>query len=194
MYAVIKTTSFFNLKRGAKLAVALAALAALVATAARADTVGISEAPRNPCNTQGWHETRAMLDEKGVPASEDLLTAYTTLFCKAAPMSRAAQRVGFPFTQTSPGEMRATEDAQLFTTLMQRSEFVEHYSFLSVNQLDDGTNYKPISTVEQARYSPKHDIVTLTQTANDCGASQLQFRRYQGKWIWFGEKLEGCGV
>jgi hypothetical protein len=157
------------------------------------------EAPRNPCTAQGWHETRALLDDAGVPATEDLLTAYTTLFCKAAPMSRAATRVGFPFAQTSPGEtghLNNTPAAQphLFTMLMDRNEFIEHYRFLSVNDAHEMDNYKPIATIEAARYSNKHDIATLTQAANDCGQATLQFRRYQGKWIWFSERIEGCGV
>jgi hypothetical protein len=191
----IKTRPLITVKRTAKLAIALAALAALVATAARADTVGTTEAPRNPCTTQGWHETRALLDDRGVPQSADLLEAYTTLFCKAAPMSRASQRVGFPFSQTSEGEVsNAPAGSHLFTTLMERREFLEHYHFLSVNSDEGVDNYKPIAAVEAVRYSAKHDIATLKQTANECGSATLQFRRYQGKWIWFGERIAGCGV
>ena len=140
---------------------------------------------QNPCTAEGWHHTRTLLEERRVPEAEDLLEAYTKLFCGRGSLAAATRRVGFPFTVIVPAvnEDHSNPDSEAspyYERLLGRAEFVEQYAFLSLQP--------SITAVSNVSYAPKADVLTLTQSAVEGGGNEVKFRRYRNQWIWFADK------
>ncbi len=169
-----------------------AALHALLAACAAA-TLLVASNPahaadltlQNPCTTEGRQQTRTLLEERRVPEAEDLLEAYTKIFCGRSSLKAATQRVGFPFTVVVPAvnEDNSNPDSEAsphYERLLGRAEFVEQYAFLS--------SQPSITAVSNLSYSAKADVLTLTQSAVEGGGNEVKFRRYRNQWIWFADK------
>ena len=84
--------------RTARTALAALAAAGVLATAGAARAQ--SATAFDPCEDAGRAQLEALVEYHMAPNPDDLAAAWRTLFCGEAPIRRAAQRVGFPFTES----------------------------------------------------------------------------------------------
>ena len=160
---------------------ALAALAAAGVLATAGAAQAQSETAFDPCEDAGRSQLQALLEYHMAPDPDDFTAAWRTLFCGEAPIRRAAQRVGFPFTESfamSDGR-RVREERNV----LERDAFIANYGYLDRDhRMADLAEY-----ATGAAYSPSTGVLRM-RFEGDAGTGTRAFRQYRGKWIWFGEQ------
>jgi hypothetical protein len=133
------------------------------------------------CDEAGASALEARLDYAMVPAAQDLAHAWQTLFCGRTPLKRAVQRVGFPFTETFAGFHYASHRDD--RTTLDRAAFLQNYAYL------DAASHDPemIELVSGIDFQAGSGVVAIG-FEGDAGTGLREFRQYQGKWIWIGER------